>query len=181
MRLIYWPVLEGSFCFPSLLSDSLYSLFFPPPPISCTHPFTILKLPNFKATRPKWRLKPMRQHSLPYIIFRFPTWHTSILKMESRGCSEISVLSTRLHALKSPTLRDLRTKLCNLRSLSYDCKVKQSNSELKTSVFWFVVPCSSQKPWRFGGRYCLNLQGIRVCQVRNRQEGDTQSEIQAEY
>jgi hypothetical protein len=38
--------------------------------------------------------------------------------------------------------------------------------ELKNTVLWVIMPCSSEKARRFGGTYSLHLQGRRVSQAR---------------
>jgi hypothetical protein len=44
---------------------------------------------------------------------------------------------------------------------------------VKTTVFWVLAPCSSEIVRRFGGTYCLKLQGRIVSQARNQQKQAT--------
>jgi hypothetical protein len=41
---------------------------------------------------------------------------------------------------------------------------------VKSTVFWLVTSCISEKDRRFGGKYCLHHQGRRVSQVGNQKQ-----------
>jgi hypothetical protein len=43
-----------------------------------------------------------------------------------------------------------------------------SNERMKTGVFWDVVQCGSCKNRRFGGMYCLYLQGRKISELEEK-------------
>jgi hypothetical protein len=50
-------------------------------------------------------------------------------------------------------------------------KVPQDVQYMKSSIFWDITPCSPLKVnRRFGGIYCLHLQGLKISQIKHQCE-----------
>jgi hypothetical protein len=59
----------------------------------------------------------------------------------------------------------------------YSFNIEQTESTLKSSIFWDITPCSPLKVnQRFGGTCRLQLQGQRISRARNQSESMGQTE-----
>jgi hypothetical protein len=96
------------------------------------------------------------------------------------GCSQSKTDGTKTIRTLGKVIFIQTTTTCILYTFSALLRVKTNYVfvefeilravTMKSTIFCDVTPCSPVEVWRFGGIYCLYLQGRRVAQARNQLE-----------